>query len=172
MMTSFFIRKKISASMAASCSGPHRSLPFDQVKFILVLYEAKDAEHVKANLAKLGKEKKRVSTCVFLNKGLTPDSFEANLMIREQGDLNFWGIPSKEVINQCLAHEADLLVNLCGPDCHVLHYLSLNHPCTFKAGINYSDQGWYDLALSATEQGDLSFLFDQLLFYLRSIRAE
>ena len=46
MTTSFFIRKKISASMAASCSGQHRSLPFDQVKSILVLYEAKDVEHV------------------------------------------------------------------------------------------------------------------------------
>lgn len=171
MISSYFIRKKIKAC-AGSSRQSHRSLSFDQVRSILVLYEARDSEQVKAGLEQLRKARKQVKTCVFLNKGLKPESMDGDFIIREQGDVDVWGMPVKELVRQFDSLDADLLINLGGQDCHLLHYLSLNHPCTFKAGIDYADQDWYELTLSGMGQGDLSFFFDQILFYLRSIRAK
>lgn len=42
----------------------------------------------------------------------------------------------------------------------------------FKVGIKYPGQEWYDLGLTVTDKDDIQYLFGQILFYLRSIRAK
>lgn len=56
--------------------------------------------------------------------------------------------------------------------CYALQYIALRHPSAFKVGIKYPGQEWYDLGLTVTDKDDIQYLFGQILFYLRSIRAK
>ena len=58
------------------------------------------------------------------------------------------------------------------PGCYALQYIALRHPSAFKVGIKYPGQEWYDLGLTVTDKDDIQYLFGQILFYLRSIRAK
>ncbi len=169
-MIHYFINREIRASLRKSTSKQHHSLPFDRVKTILVIYEAKDEAEIKPILSRLKKEKKTIKTCVYVNKEPIEDPEKIDVLIRKKEDVSFWGIPSREKCQQLNALQANLLINLAGEENDILRYLSLNHPCTFKAGINYDDRNDFDLALSAAGDKDLAFLFDQILFYLRAIR--
>ena len=84
---------------------------------------------------------------------------------------------AKKDIKTCVyvpsgALKADILIDITRPGCYALQYIALRHPSAFKVGIKYPGQEWYDLGLTVTDKDDIQYLFGQILFYLRSIRAK
>ena len=145
MFTNYFIKKKIQALVSDAGGRPHRSLSLDEARSLLVLYNIEDHEDVMRALEPLRKAK---------------------------NDLNAWGFPSDSVLKKVGALKADILIDITRPGCYALQYIALRHPSAFKVGIKYPGQEWYDLGLTVTDKDDIQYLFGQILFYLRSIRAK
>lgn len=173
MFTNYFIKKKIQALASEASTRPHRSLSLDEARSILVLYNLEDHEEVMSTLEPLREAGKEIKTCVYVpSKGADVVSDESNVPIRSKSDLNAWGFPSDNVVERVGALEADILIDITRPGCYASQYVALLHPCAFKVGIKYPDQEWYDLGLTVTDKDDIQYLFGQILFYLRSIRAK
>ena len=151
MFTNYFIKKKIQALVSDAGGRPHRSLSLDEARSLLVLYNIEDHEDVMRALEPLRKAKKDIKTCVYVPSGGADIPFDdSNIPVHSKSDLNAWGFPSDSV----------------------LQYIALRHPSAFKVGIKYPGQEWYDLGLTVTDKDDIQYLFGQILFYLRSIRAK
>ena len=97
---------------------------------------------------------------------------DSNIPVHIKNDLNAWGFPSDSVLEKVGALKADILIDITRPGCYALQYIALRHPSAFKVGIKYPGQEWYDLGLTVTDKDDIQYLFGQILFYLRSIRAK
>ena len=174
MITNYFIKRKIRSLAIQSPHRPHHSISWDKAHSILIFYTIKDHESIKKILNDLRREKKEVHTCVYVpTKDTLPSSTDKRtILILEKKDVNIWGFPSKNTKAKLKAIQADILIDLSHPDCLALQYAALLHACTFKVGINYTGQAWYDLGLSLTDKKDISYLFEQILYYLRSIRSK
>ena len=125
-------------------------------------------------LEPLRKAKKDIKTCVYVPSGGADIPFDdSNIPVHSKSDLNAWGFPSDSVLEKVGALKADILIDITGRvvmPCQ-LHRFS-RHPSAFKVGIKYPGQEWYDLGLTVTDKDDIQYLFGQILFYLRSIRAK
>lgn len=159
MFTNYFIKKKIQALVSDAGGRPHRSLSLDEARSLLVLYNIEDHEDIK--------------TCVYVPSGGADIPFDdSNIPVHIKNDLNAWGFPSDSVLEKVGALKADILIDITRPGCYALQYIALRHPSAFKVGIKYPGQEWYDLGLTVTDKDDIQYLFGQILFYLRSIRAK
>ena len=148
MFTNYFIKKKIQALVSDAGGRPHRSLSLDEARSLLVLYNIEDHEDVMRALEPLRKAKKDIKTCVYVPSGGADIPFDdSNIPVHSKSDIT-------------------------RPGCYALQYIALRHPSAFKVGIKYPGQEWYDLGLTVTDKDDIQYLFGQILFYLRSIRAK
>lgn len=173
MFTNYFIKKKIQALASGAIDRPHRSLSLDEARSLLVLYNIEDHEDVMRALEPLRKAKKDIKTCVYVPSGGADIPFDdSNIPIYSKSDLNAWGFPSDSVLEKVSALKADILIDITRLGCYALQYIALRHPSAFKVGIKYPGQEWYDLGLTVTDKDDIQYLFGQILFYLRSIRAK
>ena len=173
MFTNYFIKKKIQALVSDAAKRPHRSLSLDEARSLLVLYNIEDHEDVMRALEPLRKAKKDIKTCVYVPSGGADIPFDdSNIPVHIKNDLNAWGFPSDSVLKKVGALKADILIDITRPGCYALQYIALRRPSAFKVGIKYPGQEWYDLGLTVTDKDDIQYLFGQILFYLRSIRAK
>lgn len=173
MFTDYFIKKKLQTLTAEAANRVHRSVSLDEARSLLVLYNESDHKTVVKALEPLRKEKKKIMTCVFIRSKESDIPFDdANIPVHSKTDLNAWGFPSDSIVNKVSALKADILIDITQPGCFAMQYVALLHPCTFKAGIKYPGQEWYDLGLTVTDKDDIQYLFGQILFYLHSIRAK
>ena len=114
---------------------------------------------------------KQLHTCLFVEAELLEEEVQKSAIIVEKKQLSSWGFPSAEVVKQLSAVSADLLIDLTRPSCYPMQYLALRHPSTFKVGLKYPGQEWYDMGLLVAERNDMAYLFEQILFYLHAIHA-
>ena len=139
----------------------------------MLLYDFEDHESVTALLAPLLKAGKNITSCVYVrSKNINLPTFDSFIPVGLKGDLNAWGFPSEAIIERVNSIKADVLIDITHPACYPMEYLAVSHPCSFKVGIKYPEQEWYDLCVSVTDKDDVKYLFEQILFYLRSIRAK
>lgn len=68
------------------------------------------------------------------------------------------------------ACDADILIDLTRPGNYVMQYLLLKHPAPFKVGAKNGGPDLYDLTVAVTENTDMRYVFEQIVFYLRTIR--
>ena len=171
MITSYFIRKKIRKLAAEERQKSRRSLPFDQVKSVLVLYNAVDHEALREGFKMLKAAHKQLHTCLFVESEALAEEVKKSASVVEKKLLSAWGFPSEEVVSQLASIPVDLLIDLTQPGCYPMQYVALRHPSTFKVGVKYPEQEWYDMGLLVAERNDIAYLFEQILFYLRTIHA-
>lgn len=173
MFTNYFIKRKIQALASQASVRPRHSVSLDEARSLLVFYNEEDHDAVMAALEPFRKARKKVKTCVFVSsKGCDISFDEANIPVYAKDSLNAWGFPTETLVGQVAEMEADILIDISQAGCYALQYIALNHPCPFKVGIKYPGQDWYDLALSITEKDDTRYLFEQILFYLRSLHGK
>ena len=171
MITNFFIKHKVRKLADKDRRGSRRSLPFDQVKSVLILYNATDHEALQKGFKVITAEHKQLHTCLFVEAEPLEEEVQKSAIIIEKKQLSSWGFPSEEVVKQLSAVSADLLIDLTRPSCYPMQYLALRHPSTFKVGLKYPGQEWYDMGLLVAERNDMAYLFEQILFYLHAIHA-
>ena len=70
MITNFFIKHKVRKLADEDRRGSRRSLPFDQVKSVLILYNATDHEALQKGFKVITAEHKQLHTCLFVEAEL------------------------------------------------------------------------------------------------------
>ena len=157
--------------LASGAAGrKHEFCALEDAGHILVLYHANDRELVEPCLDVLRKKNKKVQACVYVTGD--PEADASCIPVHAKKDVNVWQVPSDVVLERFKTVKADILIDITRPGCYALQYIALRHPSAFKVGIKYPGQEWYDLGLTVTDKDDIQYLFGQILFYLRSIRAK
>lgn len=171
ILSNYFIKKNIRGLAA---DPPARSRLFrnlQDVRKILVFYEARDKEAVEPCLETLRGLHKEMTVCVYA-PGASSPSFPEGYQVIGPKDVSLWGFPTPSKTHALQELKADLLIDLSGRNCYPLQYLLLLHPCPFKVGIKRQSPDLYDLSISVTDQDDIKYLFGQILFYLQSIHSK
>ena len=92
-------------------------------------------------------------------------------------DLTPWGRPRRRVLEQMDAQPADLLIDLSTADTWPLLHAVLTARATMKVGSRTTHPGLYDFVLQtgtdsqAADGGQVRYIFDQVIFYLKNIRT-
>lgn len=171
ILSNYFIKKKIRELIAHPPARRRAYRSLNEVRHILVFYEAKDRDQVEPCLETLRKMHKQVTACVYApgsGSGPFPDGYR----VIGPKDVNRGGFPSAATSRAIKEINADLLIDLSRPGCYPLQYLLLQHPCPFKAGSKTDGPDLYDLSILVTGQDGIPYLFEQILFYLQSIHSK
>jgi len=175
ILTKHFLFKKIKALSQSGSVRPHCYRSLDDIRYVLILCEAKDWKTVYACIGTLKALGKSVNVCVYINKtDETPIWDYAYLLVEAGKDINMWGFPDKSIKSQLNGLKVDMLLDLTGDDTPAMRYLMLQHPASFKVGAKHSpDEDLHDLAIVMKEgKHDISFLFGQIMNYLQAIRSK
>lgn len=171
-LTNYFIRKKIKALAEQSRKRTRRFCALDEARRILVLYNADDKEMVAPFLRTLSELGKQVHACVYIPDNIIAEEPHSYMRIQGKTDLDMWYMPKDPVCKEFNSLQADILIDLTRGDNFVMHYLLLQHPCSFKVGAKNEDTDMYDFSISMTNGDNIQHLSEQILFYLRSIRSK
>lgn len=175
ILTNHFLLRKIRKLSKEGSTRTHCYRSLSDVRYVLVVCEAKDWKAVAVCIDKLKKMGKTVHVCVYTQKQEeTPIWDYAYLLVESGKDLNFWGFPHKNIQSQLNGLSVDLLIDLTSGNVPVMRYLVLQQPTTFKVGAKRpADLDMYDLSIVMKEDVyDVPFLFDQIMIYLQAIRSK
>jgi hypothetical protein len=173
MWTDYFIKRKIRKLAKGTALRFHRFCPLDKADDILVFLEMKDRKQIQPCLDTLQKLRKRVKVCMFVPRNTRPEHRFSGLSVCETKDINRWGFPANHIVSPVTTLKADILIDLTGMDCHSMKYMMLQHPSTFKTGLKWEEaQDMYDFSITMTNSDNVKHLFEQILFYLQTIRSK
>ena len=175
ILTKHFLLKKIEALSKNASLRPHCYRSLDDIRYVLVLCEAKNWKSIYPCIETLKALRKSVNVCVYTRKtDETPIWDYAYLLVEAEKDINVWGFPDKNIRNQLNGIKVDMLLDLTGGETPVMHFLMLQHPASFKVGAKRSsEENHHDLSIIMKEgMHDISFLFGQIMNYLQAIRSK
>lgn len=169
-LTDYFIKKKINNLIQESPGRKHESRTVAKINHAIIMYQDTSRQAVLPVIEYFRQEKKQLTECIYLSAGGPDDKWPKDALlfdpVKQTNPLYY---PHADLVKKFLALPADLLIDLTPPDCYLMHYLMLQHPCPFKVGIKYGEQTMHDLSLSITDNKDMRELAKQLLFYLQSV---
>ncbi len=129
---------------------------YDSMRNVLVLYKESTGKEAIERLKKL----------------LVADGKEVTLFsFSEQTEVNFFEKPSKVVIADLQKIHYDLLIDLTLEPCRPMHYLALYASADCKAGLELT-HGILDFMIAVSQQVTTTFLFEQILRYLKIINKQ
>ena len=172
-LTKYFLFKKIKSLSKSASIRPHCYRSLSDIKYVLVLCEAKDWKSVSPCIETLKSLGKSINVCVYIKKtDDTPIWDYAYLLVEAEKDVNLWGFPDKNIKNQLNRIKVDMLLDLTSGEIPAMHYLMLQHTASFKVGgKRSSEHNLHDLSIIMKEgTHDVSFLFGQIINYLQTIR--
>jgi hypothetical protein len=150
-------------------------IPFDQVSHIGIVYDANNTENeqiVTVYANELRAQGKKVFMLGFVNEKELPGSrkFVLNSEFFWKAKLNGFNLPDKGKIGQFLQQEFDLLLNVYLEPVLPLMAISAYSQAKYKVGP-YLDGGlpYYDFMMDIKPRNEISFLIEQMDFYLRNI---
>lgn len=178
ILTNYFIKRRIDA-LLSSVTRSRRFKTIDEINTVLLLYHAADTKKVETCVSRLREMGKTVYTCGYkaeeapqnLSKNEGADN-DTHIYIRNKQDVNMWGIPSEVILERMNACCPDIVIDLTCRKDYVMQYLLLKCDCNFKTGIKSDERDLYDFSISAVESKDLTYLFEQIIFYLQTIRSK
>ena len=174
ILTNYFLKKKIQKLSNNASGRPHQYRSIDDVKNVLFICNAKDWDAGRNCVEQLKSMNKTVSTAIYApTEKDAPTWYSSYLLLRADKDVNIWGFPDKNIQSQFNNLPADLLLDFSGEQSAAMHYLLLQHPSTFKAGIKHSNNSIYDFSIiPPKDKDDIQYLFGQLLNYLKTIASK
>jgi len=175
ILTKHFLYKKITQLSTRASMRPHCYRSLDDIRYVLIICEAKHWNSVYPCIEKLKSMRKTVHVCVYTTKNDdTPIWDYAYLLVEAEKDINMWGFPDKHISNQLNGLSVDMLLDLTSGETPAMQYLILQHPASFKVGAKRTpEDNFHDLSIIMKEgMHDISFLFEQILNYLQAIRSK
>lgn len=172
ILTHYFIKKKVEKQAAVLSGRKRKYCSLEEARRLLVFYQEKDKEVVEPCLEMLRQMKKQVVVCIYTSRTAAKPLPADYHILDCQKDVDIWGCPSDAKCKELKEINADILINLTGSDCYALQYILLQHDCPFKVGAKLGETDIHDLSISLTESDDVKYLFEQLLFYLQTIRSK
>lgn len=169
IISKYFIKRKINA-LAQSKHRIRRFKSWSEINRVVLFYHTAESEIVVKCIDTLKKMGKTVFLCSYGNT--IPENNEGNLHLQPQKGVNCWGYPQDSALKILNDFKPDILVDLTMKQCCVLQYLFLQCNCDFKTGIKKENQKLFDFAISVTESTDINYLFNQIIFYLQTIRSK
>ena len=175
ILTKYFLLNKIKALLENASIRPHCYRSLDNIKYVLLLCEAKDWTSIRPCIETLKSLGKLINVCVYIRKeDETPIWDYAYLLVEADKDVNMWSFPDKNITKQMNGIKVDMLLDLTSGETSVMSYLMLQHPASFKVGAKRSSEdNYYDLSIIMKEgMHDISILFGQIMNYLQTIRSK
>ncbi len=172
ILSDYFLKKRVHLLLDHPISSQRKSCSFENENTILLFYLDTDREEVLAALAKL-KQKKNWKHVVFTKrKIIKEEQTSADTIWVKESQLNVWGFPSDSVIDEVMNVKTELLIDLTKSVCYPLLYLILKNPAGIKAGLKKSLGDIYDFTLSVNKKEGSAYIFQQVVFYLQTIRRK
>lgn len=177
ILTNYFIKRRIDG-LLSSVTRTRRFKTIDEINTVLLLYHVSDSKEVETCISRLKAMGKMVYTCGYKAEEApqSPSGEEkdddTHIYIRHKQDVNLWGMPAEAVLEKINACRPDVVIDLTRSKNCVMQYLLLKCDCNFKAGIKNGERDLYDFSISAVENKDLTYLFEQIIFYLQTIRSK
>ncbi|MCC8170757.1 MAG: hypothetical protein LIP00_03030 [Parabacteroides sp.] len=172
ILTHYFIKRKINR-LLLSARRNRRFKTISEIQNVLLLCHAEDAKEVEQCAVRLKKEGKKVAICMYETTAAASRNDDSDTFyVCPAQDVTVWGFPESSVMQQVAACNPDIVIDLTRKKEYVMQYLLLRSECDFKAGIRSEENAFYDFSVSATENKELSYLFEQIIFYLQTIRSK
>jgi len=87
-------------------------------------------------------------------------------------DLDFWGLPKREKIDDFTSIRFEILLNIALEDNLVLDYITGISQARFKVGCSPNTKNYFDLNINIGENRDPLYLAKQQIFYLAQLNKE
>ena len=124
ILTRHFLYKKIKSLAQKALIRAHCYRSLDDVRYILLMCEARDWKAVEPCVETLKAMKKTVHVCVYTRKDEeTPIWDYAYLLVEEGKDINIWSFPDKNLCKQLNGLSVDMLVDLTSHEAPIMRYL-------------------------------------------------
>lgn len=171
--TNFVIKRKLKKLAGQNLDRMNTFCTLDDAKSILLFVHSRDLSQAESYITQLKEKGKSVFVIVYLpEKDKREDVYFYDQIVSVKEDLNFWGVPSKEAVDKVSAYKADILIDITRPYCYAMKYLVFANSSLFKVGVKWEDTDTYDFSLAVTDNSNIPYLFEQILFYLQTIRSK
>lgn len=164
-----------------------RFVNYDKAKNILLLFESDFSEknpQIRKMIHKLQQDGKKISAWGFVNKKEVLTSILPDFRILHHKEADSFKKPLPSYLNELENQEFDLLIDLTLNPIIPLQYIAMYANASCKTGIRKSKLPIYDFVLdvenfatspiadeSMESQIDQTYLFNQIIFYLKSIQT-
>jgi len=181
---SYKILERFAEKYIRTVPRQKKFMTFQKAGTILLIFESDLSEEnprIHRIIQLLTLDGKKVTAWGFLNKkeSITPVSPDYKILLPK--NFGLFNKPKKQIFNELLSKEYDLLIDLSTNNLIYLDYIVLCARAKCKAGIKKQRVNYYDFAMDMDnylaknniETGDLdiSFIFDQIIFYLKNIHS-
>ncbi|PIF01987.1 MAG: hypothetical protein CR996_01680 [Draconibacterium sp.] len=157
-----FVKKKI-AKLTRNISHKAIVPNIEVVKSIGVLWQPSQKEGLNYLKNYFNREHMIFrSFCVF-EEDANPHPDANTLTVK---DLNFWGLPKMERINDFVDMQFDILFNIALKQNLPLEYITLLSKAYFKTGWSPEENNYFDLNINIGKKQDTMFLVKQQIFYI------
>lgn len=166
---------------------------FKSIKNILILFESEYNEKnilIKKIVSDLKDQGKKVTVWGYLDKKETSAAVLPEYRLFANEELTFYGIPKPQLTDEFLIGEYDMVIQLSVNDIYALDFLLAEAKAPFKVSKTKPQyKGISDFMISldvnqdveeqeadedaiAPEPADAKFLYEKIMFYLKSIQAK
>ena len=182
-ITDYVLKKRIQKQLKNNLRNK-QFVNYDKARTILLLFESNYSEknpETKRIIQSLTADGKKVTAWGFVEKKHITSPAYPEYRILHPKDLGFFKKPNDQLIHELLRTEYDLLIDISTKRFVALDYIVLYANAKCKTGMKKNNFNLYDLAMDIeahlaekeiqVDDLDYSFLFNQLLFYLKSIQT-
>lgn len=171
-ISNYFIKQKIE-NLARKTNRVKKFKSMNEIDRVIIFCNSSEQQEVLPCVSRLAEMGKKVWICSY---GTMPEAKIGEgiflLEIIPKKDLDLRGIPSASIVKKLNDFAPDILIDLTSRISYPMQYLFLCLTCDFKVGITKKDRKQYDFSISVTESTDLCYLFNQIIFYLQTIRTK
>lgn len=179
-----FIYTKRANHLIKSVPRNRMFVNYASAKNILLLFESNYSEKnpgTKRIIEQMTADGKKVTALGYVEKKQVSSPVYPEFRIMHPGDLDLFHKPKDSVIQHILEQEFDLLIDITNRKWLALAYVVLYAQAKCKAGMKKDSIDLYDFAVDIegyltenemqAEDLTFAFLYDQIIFYLKSIQT-
>ncbi len=148
---------------------------FKSVETVLVLFKSDDDEKnpfIRKVISDLKSGGKKVCVWGLLDKVEPETPLLPEYRLFGESELSFSKVPNKELTDEFLNSEYDIVIQLLNEENYALDYLLAQSRSQFKVSAHKTYKGIADLMIGVDVEADVEFLYEQIMHYLTSIQAK
>jgi hypothetical protein len=182
-----YLFKKRAQNYLSSSTRERRFVSYDKAKTVLLLFESDFSEknpEIRKIIYSLQHDGKKVVACGFIDKKEVTTAILPDFRILNNKQTDFFRKPQIGFINELEELTFDLMIDLTLHQIIPLEYFALFANAACKTGLRKTDLPIYDFAIeienkptisdeteSTQTEIDENYLFNQIIFYLKSIQT-
>jgi len=183
-----YLFQKCARQYLSQMSRERRFVNYNKAKSVLLLFESdllENNQNIREIIAQLQQDGKKVSAWGFVNKKEVSTSALLGFRILNRKHTDFFQKPVIPLINELETQEFDLLIDLSVKPVVALEYIAMYANALCKTGLRKTDLPLFDFVLDLEEiktaaqntesnekPVDATYLFEQIIFYLKSIQTK